>query len=108
MGSAAADDFAHCDCERKQATGGRVKCEGVVFTVTEGNEVALVTRGGATRALGSESYLDASTGTRHHFVDVQGKAEDALLGVRARGPALHRRLPEVFLGFSDDTIVHCA
>ena len=84
MDSAADGDSEHCDCERKQATSGRVKCEGVVFTVTGGNEVALVTRGGATRALGSESYLDASTGTRHHFVDVQGKTEAMLFLVSVR------------------------
>ena len=36
------------------------------------------------RALGSESYLDASTGTRHHFVDVQGKAEAMLFLVSVR------------------------
>ena len=73
------------DSERNQAAaGGSVKCEGVVFTLTMGNEVALVTRGGATRALGSESYRDANTHTRHHFVDVQGKAEAMLFLVSVR------------------------
>jgi hypothetical protein len=28
--------------------------------------------------LGSESFLDAATGTRRHFVDVQGKGEAML------------------------------
>ena len=65
------------------AAAGRVKCDGVTFTVTEGGEVAEVVRGavrGATapRVLGSESFFDASTGTRHHFVDVQGQAEAML------------------------------
>jgi hypothetical protein len=51
----------------------RVQCEGVVFTVTKGNEV-----------LSSESYFDADTCTRHHFVDVQGKAEAMLFFVSVR------------------------
>ncbi|CAO2211684.1 unnamed protein product [Urochloa humidicola] len=51
---------------------------GVAFTVTEGNEVAEVVVGGAARVLGSESFLDADTGTRHHFVDVQAEAEAML------------------------------
>nr|TKW11515.1 hypothetical protein SEVIR_6G237122v2 [Setaria viridis] len=55
-----------------------IECEGVAFTVTEGNEVAEVARGGGARVLGCESFLDAATGTRRHFVDVQGKAEAML------------------------------
>ncbi|ONM04685.1 hypothetical protein Zm00014a_001066 [Zea mays] len=63
----------------------RVQCEGVVFTVTKGNEVARVTKGGEARVvLSSESYFDADTCTRHHFVDVQGKAEAMLFFVSVR------------------------
>ena len=40
--------------------------------------------GGAARALGSESFFDASTCTRHHFVDVEGKAEAMLFLVSVR------------------------
>ena len=76
-----------------------VKCEGVVFTVTEGNEVAQAARGGA-RA-GQRELL------RHghaHEAALRGRAGegrgDAVLSVCARGPALHRRRPEVFLGFN--------
>ncbi|RCV32096.1 hypothetical protein SETIT_6G230500v2 [Setaria italica] len=69
--------------QRKKASSGAgqqviIECEGVAFTVTEGNEVAEVARGGGARVLGSESFLDAATGTRRHFVDVQGKAEAML------------------------------
>ncbi|CAL5013843.1 unnamed protein product [Urochloa decumbens] len=61
------------------AAAASVRCEeGVAFTVTEGNEVAEVVGGGAARVLGSESFLDATTGTRHHFVDVHGEAEAML------------------------------
>ena len=59
--------------QRKPAAGAPVRCGGVTFTVTEGNEVAEVARGGAARVLESESFLDAGTGTRHHFVDVRGR-----------------------------------
>ncbi|ONM04686.1 hypothetical protein ZEAMMB73_Zm00001d032235 [Zea mays] len=62
----------------------RVQCEGVVFTVTVGNEVAMVAMGGTARVLSSESYFDADTCTRHHFVDVQGKAEAMLFFVSVR------------------------
>ncbi|OEL37502.1 hypothetical protein BAE44_0001480 [Dichanthelium oligosanthes] len=67
---------------------GRVRCdscEGVAFTVTDGNEVAEVARGGgAARVLGSESFFDEATGTRQHFVDVQGEAEAMLFLVSVR------------------------
>ncbi|OEL12952.1 hypothetical protein BAE44_0026030, partial [Dichanthelium oligosanthes] len=43
--------------------------------VTEGNEVAEVARGAAALVLGRESFFDASTRTRHHFVEVKGKAD---------------------------------
>ncbi|KAG0523665.1 hypothetical protein BDA96_07G142600 [Sorghum bicolor] len=70
------------------AAGARfVRCEGVVFTLTEDNEVAQAARGGAAaaRVLGSESFLDdAATCTRHHFVDVQGKGEAMLFLVSVR------------------------
>ncbi|KAG2553982.1 hypothetical protein PVAP13_9KG633200 [Panicum virgatum] len=67
------------------AAAGRVRCDGVTFTVTEGGEVAEVVRGAAApRVLGSESFFDASTGTRHHFVDVQGQAEAMLFLVSVR------------------------
>ncbi|TVU04608.1 hypothetical protein EJB05_47728, partial [Eragrostis curvula] len=52
---------------------------GMVFAITEGNEVAEVLDGGAVRVLGSESFFDACTGTRQHFVDVQGTTEAMLL-----------------------------
>lgn len=61
-----------------------VQCEGVAFTATEGNEVARVTKGGAARVLSSESYFDADTCTRHHFVDVQEKTEAMLFFVSVR------------------------
>ena len=70
--------------QRKPAAGAPVRCGGVTFTVTEGNEVAEVARGGAVRVLESESFLDAGTGTRHHFVDVQGEAEAMLFLVSVR------------------------
>lgn len=70
--------------QRKPAAGAPVRCGGVTFTVTEGNEVAEVARGGAARVLESESFLDAGTGTRHHFVDVQGEAEAMLFLVSVR------------------------
>ncbi|CAD6245104.1 unnamed protein product [Miscanthus lutarioriparius] len=74
--------------ETTQAAAGArvVKCEGVVFTVTEGNDVAQAARGGAAaaRVLGSESFFDAATCTRRHFVDVQGKAEAMLFLVSVR------------------------
>ncbi|KAF8653872.1 hypothetical protein HU200_062005 [Digitaria exilis] len=54
-----------------------VSCDGVTFTVTQGNEVA-ASGGGAARVLPSESFLDEGTGTRVHFVDVQGDAEAML------------------------------
>jgi len=41
-------------------------------------------RGGLGDEGRSQSYLDASTGTRHHFVDVQGKAEAMLFLVSVR------------------------
>ncbi|CAO2202749.1 unnamed protein product [Urochloa humidicola] len=59
-----------------------VRCAGVAFTVTDGNEVAEVVRGGgAARVLASESFFDAGTGLRRHFVDVEGKAEAMLFYV---------------------------
>ncbi|TVU04797.1 hypothetical protein EJB05_47932, partial [Eragrostis curvula] len=58
--------------------------EGMVFAVTESNEVAEVLDGGAVRVLGSESVFDEGTGTREHFVDVQGKTEAMLLLVSVR------------------------
>ncbi|PAN36501.1 hypothetical protein PAHAL_6G288400 [Panicum hallii] len=75
--------------QRKPAGAGAapvISCDGVTFTVTEGNEVAEVARGGAARALHSESFLDAGagTGTRRHFVDVQGEAEAMLFLVSVR------------------------
>jgi hypothetical protein len=70
------------------AAAASVKCEGVEFTVTERNEVAEVARGcgggAAPRVLDSESFFDAGTGTRRHFVDVQGKAEAMLFLVSVR------------------------
>jgi hypothetical protein len=63
--------------KRKASSGGggqRV----IKFTVTEGNEVAQVAKGGGARVLRSESFLDEATNTRYHFVDVQGKAEAML------------------------------
>jgi len=71
--------------QRKPAAGAPVRCGGVTFTVTEGNEVAEVARGGAVRVLESESFLDVGIGgTRHHFVDVQGEAEAMLFLVSVR------------------------
>ena len=71
------------------AASGRIRCDGVTFTVTEGGEVAKVAGGDAApRALGSESFFDAGTGTRHHFVDVQGEAEAMLFLVFVRSFAL--------------------
>ncbi|RLM61092.1 hypothetical protein C2845_PM14G19760 [Panicum miliaceum] len=73
--------------QRKPAGAGAapvISCDGVTFTVTEGNEVAEVARGGAARVLRSESFLDAGTGTRRHFVDVQGEAEAMLFLVSVR------------------------
>ncbi|PUZ52493.1 hypothetical protein GQ55_6G274500 [Panicum hallii var. hallii] len=73
--------------QRKPAGAGAapvISCDGVTFTVTEGNEVAEVARGGAARVLHSESFLDAGTGTRRHFVDVQGEAEAMLFLVSVR------------------------
>ncbi|KAG2542673.1 hypothetical protein PVAP13_9NG653900 [Panicum virgatum] len=73
--------------QRKAAAGGggRVMCDGMTFTLTEGNEVAEVVRGAAAPCvLGSESFFDAGTGTRHHFVDVQGEAEAMLFLVSVR------------------------
>ncbi|KAJ1266062.1 hypothetical protein BS78_08G122200 [Paspalum vaginatum] len=59
--------------------GGGCECEGVVFTVTDRDEVAVVVAdGAATRVLRSESFLDVDKCTRRHFVDVQGKAEAML------------------------------
>ncbi|TVU04796.1 hypothetical protein EJB05_47931, partial [Eragrostis curvula] len=58
--------------------------EGMVFTVTEGNEVAEVLDRGAVRVLGSESFFDEDIGTREHFVDVQGRGEAILLLVSVR------------------------
>ena len=71
------------------APAASVVCEGVEFTVTERNEVAEVARGGggaAPRVLDGESFFGAGTGTgtRHHFVDVQGKAEAMLFLVSVR------------------------
>ncbi|OEL33442.1 hypothetical protein BAE44_0005539 [Dichanthelium oligosanthes] len=66
------------------AAAARVRCDGVRFTVTDGNEVAQVARGGAVRVLGSDSFFDEATGTRQHFVDVQGKAEAMLFLVSVR------------------------
>ncbi|CAL5013849.1 unnamed protein product [Urochloa decumbens] len=63
------------------AAAALVSCAGVAFTVTEGNEVAEVVGGGAARVLGSESFLDAGTGLRRHFVDVQGGNEAMLFFV---------------------------
>ena len=71
--------------QRKPAAGAPIRCGGVTFTVTEGNEVAEVVRGAAAPCvLGSESFFDAGTGTRHHFVDVQGEAEAMLFLVSVR------------------------
>ncbi|TVU04792.1 hypothetical protein EJB05_47927, partial [Eragrostis curvula] len=56
----------------------------MVFALTERNEVAQVIDGGAVRVLDSESFLDEDTGTRHHFVDVQGTTEAMLLLVSVR------------------------
>ncbi|CAO2207449.1 unnamed protein product [Urochloa humidicola] len=67
-----AAEHGHGDSGAATAGGG------VAFTVTEGKEVAEVVVGGAARVLGSESFLDADTGTRHHFVDVQAEAEAML------------------------------
>ncbi|TVU04806.1 hypothetical protein EJB05_47941, partial [Eragrostis curvula] len=53
--------------------------EGVVFTVTESNEVAEVLEGGAACMLGSESFFDAGSGTSEHFVDVHGTIESPML-----------------------------
>ncbi|GJN15575.1 hypothetical protein PR202_gb02498 [Eleusine coracana subsp. coracana] len=61
------------------ASGEGFEFDGMVFTVTESNEVAEVVDGGAVHALGSESFFDAGTGTQQHFVDVQGKTEAMLL-----------------------------
>ncbi|TVU04793.1 hypothetical protein EJB05_47928, partial [Eragrostis curvula] len=58
--------------------------EGMVFTVTEGNEVAEVLDRGAVRVLGSENFFDEDTGTQEHFVDVQGRGEAMLLLVSVR------------------------
>ncbi|TVU04794.1 hypothetical protein EJB05_47929, partial [Eragrostis curvula] len=55
------------------AVGEVVDFEGMVFAVTEGNEVAEVLDGGAVRVLGSESFFDWTTGTQEHFVDVSWK-----------------------------------
>ncbi|CAO2184493.1 unnamed protein product [Urochloa humidicola] len=64
------------------AVVAHVRCAGVAFTVTDGNEVAEVVRGdGAARVLASESFFDAGTGLRRHFVDVEGKAEAMLFFV---------------------------
>ncbi|CAO2179877.1 unnamed protein product [Urochloa humidicola] len=64
------------------AAVAHVRFVGVAFTVTEGNEVAEVVRGGgAARVLDSESFFDAGTGLRRHFVDVQGKTEAMLFYV---------------------------
>jgi hypothetical protein len=65
--------------ESKVASGGRVEFCGTVFAVTEGYEIAEVLECGALRVLGSESFFDATTGTRKHFVDVPGKTEAMLL-----------------------------
>ena len=46
-------------------------------------------RGAAVpHVLGSESFFDAGTGTRHHFIDVQGEAEAMLFLVSVRSFAL--------------------
>ena len=61
--------FSPVASQRKPAAAsGRIRCDGVTFTVTEGGEVAKVAGGDAApRALGSESFFDAGTGTRHQF-----------------------------------------
>jgi hypothetical protein len=86
MGSSTGDDgnseLASPKAAAATATPS-VKCEGVEFTVTERNEVARGC-GAAPRVLDSESLLDAGTGTRRHFVDVQGKAEAMLFLVSVR------------------------
>ncbi|CAO2162545.1 unnamed protein product [Urochloa humidicola] len=92
MGSTAATDDSRSSSALSPAARGKgkagagaaahvIRCAGVAFTVTEGNEVAEVVRRGAARVLGSESFFDAATGLRHHFVDVQGKAEVMLFFV---------------------------
>ncbi|CAO2202750.1 unnamed protein product [Urochloa humidicola] len=91
MGSTAGDDSrsssallpaAHGQGNAGAAAVAHVRCAGVAFTVTEGNEVAeVVGRGGTARVLGSESFFDAGTGLRRHFVDVEGKAEAMLFFV---------------------------
>ncbi|TVU04805.1 hypothetical protein EJB05_47940, partial [Eragrostis curvula] len=62
----------------------RFAFEGMLFTVTESNEVAQVLKGGAVHSLGSEGFFDEDTATRHHFVDLQGKTEAMLLLVSVR------------------------
>ena len=42
----------------------------------------------APHMLGSESFFDAGTGMRHHFVDVQGEAEAMLFLVSVHSFAL--------------------
>ncbi|TVU04648.1 hypothetical protein EJB05_47774, partial [Eragrostis curvula] len=65
---------------RMTADGGEgFEFDGMLFVVTESNEVAEVLDGGAVRVLGSESFFDAGTGTREHFVDMQGTTEAMLL-----------------------------
>jgi len=72
---------------------------------------------GQRGGLGDEGRRDARAGQRElpgrehpYAAPLRGRAGEsrghAVLGVRARGPAVHRRRPEVFLGFSDDAIVN--
>ncbi|CAN6196047.1 unnamed protein product [Urochloa humidicola] len=77
------------------AAAAVVTREGVTFTVTEGNEVAevVVGGGGAARVLDSESFFDAATGMRRHFVDVQGQAEAMLFFVSVNED--QRRIVEI-------------
>ncbi|TVU04659.1 hypothetical protein EJB05_47789, partial [Eragrostis curvula] len=51
----------------------------MVFAVTKGDEVAEVLEGGMVRRLFSQRFFDASSGTRGHYLDVEGKTEDMLL-----------------------------
>ncbi|CAN6174430.1 unnamed protein product [Urochloa humidicola] len=77
--SSALSPATHGQGNAAAAAAGVVTREGVTFTVTEGNEVAeVVGGGGAARVLDSESFFDAATGLRRHFVDVQGQTEAML------------------------------
>ncbi|OEL25605.1 hypothetical protein BAE44_0013376 [Dichanthelium oligosanthes] len=76
MGSSADNSSTLAPAVRQRNAGAssstNFKCEGVVFTVTERNEVAEgMTGGGPARVLGGESFFDEATGTRQHLVDVQ-------------------------------------